>query len=109
VDVFNTHTCANYAHTYAPQPKGASWTAATDRDAPIRMAQIWQLSQLVNATRQAVSAGVATPHGAKLMWPSDISDGANAVCSHSNVAALSQALAPCASDAPLSANHAHRD
>ena len=22
VDMFNTHTCANYAHTYAPPPKG---------------------------------------------------------------------------------------
>ena len=63
MDVFNTHTCANYAHTYAPPPKGASWTAATDRDAPVRLSQVWQLSQLVNATRQAVSAVVTLTAG----------------------------------------------
>ena len=78
MDVFNTHTCANYAHTYAAPPKGASWTAATDRDAPIRLAQIWQLSQLVNATRQAVRAALAeSPRGRDyVMWSSDIYDRA---------------------------------
>ena len=55
MNVFNTHTCANYAHTYADTPDGASWTAASDEDAPIRLSQMLQLSHLVNVTRQAVS------------------------------------------------------
>ena len=54
MDVFNTHTCANYAHTYAAPIDGVAWTAANDADAPIRLSQILQVSHLVNVTRQTV-------------------------------------------------------
>ena len=54
LQVFNTHTCANYAHTYAPAVEGVPWVAATDLDAPIRVAQVLQLARFVRALQETV-------------------------------------------------------
>ena len=63
IQVFNTHTCANYAHTYAPAAEGAPWRAATDMDAPIRVAQVMQLARLVRALRDMVGCPIQS-----LVW-----------------------------------------
>ena len=59
VQVFNTHTCANYKHSYAAAKENATWVAATDLDAPIRVAQILQLALFVLTLQDAVSSGVS--------------------------------------------------
>ena len=55
VQVFNTHTCANYAHSYAAAQEGAQWVEATDLDAPVRVAQVLQLARFVRTQSEAVS------------------------------------------------------
>lgn len=56
VQVFSTHTCANYKHSFAAPLKGGSWVAATDLDAPIRVAQVLQLAHFVQTLQDAVSS-----------------------------------------------------
>lgn len=55
MQVFNTHTCANYAHSYGPAADGVPWVVATDLDAPIRVAQVLQLARFVRTLRDGVS------------------------------------------------------